>query len=497
MWIASASSASRWERRTRVGRAHALSRSPSGVEPALGLAAPAQRPSRPVPGRRAVRAADRSVTALVERVDRQLALADVRPDVVVRPVGERARLPELVALVPAELRRRPRGVGDWSRRTPVIQPVEARERGAERADLADRATEVGVPLPERVAVGRGLTAEATGPRRPRPRSRSAARSRATRAYVSGKSTWVSSAKTRAFGWRSRSMSRRTLSSFWNEHASATSGVERLEDGRRRPARRSGPRRRSRRRALRRSAPSRERYHSECLSMSLAELMRATWAAGATRPSPRPCRRVVSRCARPAGPCPLQRCRTRSSSRWPLACRRAARRVADGRARTAGSAASRSRCRHGRGTSTRTCSRRRRLDGRRHRARAPRREGALGGRARRLPGPVRRDRRHALPPRPRRRRRRPRRAHRRAGARRDALDYEQCAPRLGRDDWVDVLVDWFRRHGVPDDVTLELIEQGALVPAVHPLPARSRARSIPATTSTAGGPSPRRGTRTVS
>ena len=34
---------------------------------------------------------------------------------------------------------------------------------------------------------------------------------------------MSSAKTRAFGSRSSSMSRRTLSSFWNEHASATLG----------------------------------------------------------------------------------------------------------------------------------------------------------------------------------------------------------------------------------------------------------------------------------
>ena len=34
-------------------------------------------------------------------------------------------------------------------------------------------------------------------------------------------------------------------------------------------------------------------------------------------------------------------------------------------------------------------------------------------------------------------------------------------RLGRDDWAPVLVDWFRRHGVPDDVIAELIEQGSL------------------------------------
>jgi glyoxylase-like metal-dependent hydrolase (beta-lactamase superfamily II) len=42
-----------------------------------------------------------------------------------------------------------------------------------------------------------------------------------------------------------------------------------------------------------------------------------------------------------------------------------------------------------------------------------------------------------------------------------LDYEQCDLVWGHDDWADVLVDWFRSHGVPDDVMLELIEQGAL------------------------------------
>jgi hypothetical protein len=41
----------------------------------------------------------------VQLVDRQLALADVGPDTLVVPVGERVRLPELVPFVPAELRR--------------------------------------------------------------------------------------------------------------------------------------------------------------------------------------------------------------------------------------------------------------------------------------------------------------------------------------------------------------------------------------------------------
>ena len=42
-----------------------------------------------------------------------------------------------------------------------------------------------------------------------------------------------------------------------------------------------------------------------------------------------------------------------------------------------------------------------------------------------------------------------------------LDYEQCALVWGGDDWAEVLVPWFHRHGVPDDVTYELIEQGTL------------------------------------
>ena len=42
-----------------------------------------------------------------------------------------------------------------------------------------------------------------------------------------------------------------------------------------------------------------------------------------------------------------------------------------------------------------------------------------------------------------------------------VDYEQCRLVWDGNDWADVLVDWFRRHGVPDEVMRELIEQGAL------------------------------------
>ena len=42
-----------------------------------------------------------------------------------------------------------------------------------------------------------------------------------------------------------------------------------------------------------------------------------------------------------------------------------------------------------------------------------------------------------------------------------VDYEQCRLVWDGSDWADVLVDWFRRHGVPDEVMRELIEQGAL------------------------------------
>jgi glyoxylase-like metal-dependent hydrolase (beta-lactamase superfamily II) len=42
----------------------------------------------------------------------------------------------------------------------------------------------------------------------------------------------------------------------------------------------------------------------------------------------------------------------------------------------------------------------------------------------------------------------------------AVDLHQCRLVWGSDDWPERLTDWFHRHGVPADVTDELIEQGS-------------------------------------
>ena len=153
MWIASASSSSRCESVCGRGRAHVTS-SPGTCRPHSVRSVPAQRPSRPAPGSGRVGVADRRVAAVVQRVVGQPALADVGPAVLVAPVGERVRLPQLVRLVPAELRRVRAGrrlvaadAGDPA--------VEAAERPDERLDLGDRQVEVGLALPELLPVGRG------------------------------------------------------------------------------------------------------------------------------------------------------------------------------------------------------------------------------------------------------------------------------------------------------------------------------------------------------
>src|SRR5215467_2436347 len=58
----------------------------------------------PLAGNRRVRIADRVVALVVQRVVGQPVLADVCPAVVIRPVDKRVGLPQLVLLVPAELR---------------------------------------------------------------------------------------------------------------------------------------------------------------------------------------------------------------------------------------------------------------------------------------------------------------------------------------------------------------------------------------------------------
>ena len=110
---------------------------------------PAQRPVAALARLRGVRVADRLVAAVVERVVRQPALADVGPAVVFGPVGERVRLPELVAGVPAELRR-----VRANRRLVAADPgdpaVEIEQRPVEGLDLRDREVEVGIRVPEAV-----------------------------------------------------------------------------------------------------------------------------------------------------------------------------------------------------------------------------------------------------------------------------------------------------------------------------------------------------------
>ena len=54
----------------------------------------------------------------------------------------------------------------------------------------------------------------------------------------------------------------------------------------------------------------------------------------------------------------------------------------------------------------------------------------------------------------------------------ALDYAQCELVWGNPNWPERIADWFRTHGVPSEITEELIGSGDVYRAVHPLPARS-------------------------
>src|SRR5262245_10811038 len=108
---------------------------------------------------RAVRASDRRVVPVVQRVVGNLVLANVGPDVVEAPVRQRVRLHESELLVPLDLLRvRPRGglvaadAGDPG--------VDLAERALQGLDLANRAALVGSALPKLVTVQPRLLLEA-------------------------------------------------------------------------------------------------------------------------------------------------------------------------------------------------------------------------------------------------------------------------------------------------------------------------------------------------
>ena len=155
----------------------------STCRPHSVLSVPAQRPSRPLPGLGARRAADRLVALVVQRVVGQVALVDPPPQVLVGPVrragctstgraARRVRSARVVARASAPAR------GGC----PVIQPSAPLERALERGDLGDRAAVLG-PAPR-------LVGAAT---RRRPRSRTPKRSSNARQVcsVSSNSTPVS------------------------------------------------------------------------------------------------------------------------------------------------------------------------------------------------------------------------------------------------------------------------------------------------------------------
>src|SRR5438093_2537071 len=124
------------------------------MEAALG--APRARPAALAAGPRdrRMRVPDRGVASVVQGVVRQSALTDVRPAVVIAPVGEWARLPELVCRVPAELRR-VRACRRLIAADAGDPAVEVDQRAVQRFDLGDREVEVGLRLPDALAVRGG------------------------------------------------------------------------------------------------------------------------------------------------------------------------------------------------------------------------------------------------------------------------------------------------------------------------------------------------------
>ncbi len=56
-----------------------------------------------------------------------------------------------------------------------------------------------------------------------------------------------------------------------------------------------------------------------------------------------------------------------------------------------------------------------------------------------------------------------------------LDYAQCELVWGNEEWPRRIADWFLTHGVPSEITEELIGSGNVYRPVHPLSARPGAR----------------------
>src|SRR4051812_23340159 len=119
------------------------------MQAALGAVATRPAALAALAGKRRVGVADRGVPLVVKLVVRQVPLADVRPAVVVAPVGQWIRLPKLVRGVPAELLsvRAGRRLVAANAGDPA---VEVEQRAVERRDLRDREIEVGIRLPELV-----------------------------------------------------------------------------------------------------------------------------------------------------------------------------------------------------------------------------------------------------------------------------------------------------------------------------------------------------------
>src|SRR5690606_3744016 len=100
---------------------------------------------------RARLAADAGVAGVVQRVDRDVVRADVRPHVVRRPAQQRVDLPDAVLRIGLEMlrRRARRGLIAADGGDPGVRVAE---HARQRLDLAQRAAAIRIAQPERVAV---------------------------------------------------------------------------------------------------------------------------------------------------------------------------------------------------------------------------------------------------------------------------------------------------------------------------------------------------------